>query len=462
MWSSRRGRPRLAHPRGVQSPVRALPRSVSRGPRVGARSPPPRARRLRRLLRRVPPARRVQRAGLLPPCGRGPVPPARPCPREHPSRGDGSALQCRGGPNPPDHPAGRARPDPDEHRTAGGRRQSRVQRRRRDRIRRRRDPRLAQGPVQVGLRQRDVASSVLVSLAGSGDGSPNFWLDPKNGVNYRVVVQTPQYRIDSVDALAREPLLATTAGGGPQLLTNLATVDPGTTPAVANHYNVQRVFDVFASVQDRDLGGAARDIGKVVADERRHLPRGSTLTVRGQVQSMNSAFLGLGGGMIFAVVLVYALMVVNFQSWLDPFIIITALPGAIAGVLWALFVTQMTVNVPSLMGAIMSIGVATANSILVVTFANDDRQAGHDAASAALSAGGTRLRPVLMNALAMIIGMFPIALGLGEGGEQNAPLGRAAIRGLVLAPVVTLFVVPVFYSLFRGRAPHVEEEADPS
>src|SRR2546425_566799 len=284
--------------------------------------------------------------------------------------------------------------------------------------------------AQVGLTQRDIASSVLVSLAGSGDGSPNFWLDPKNGVNYRVVVQTPQYRIDSVDALAREPLLATTAGGGPQLLTNLATVDPGTTPAVANHYNVQRVFDVFASVQDRDLGGAARDIGKVVADERRHLPRGSTLTVRGQVQSMNSAFLGLGGGMIFAVVLVYALMVVNFQSWLDPFIIITALPGAIAGALWALFVTQTTVNVPSLMGAIMSIGVATANSILVVTFANDERQAGHDAVSAALSAGVTRLRPVLMTALAMIIGMFPMALGLGEGGEQNAPLGRAVIGRL--------------------------------
>ena len=316
--------------------------------------------------------------------------------------------------------------------------------------------------AQVGLTQRDIASSVLVSLAGSGDGSPNFWLDPTNGVNYRVVVQTPQYRIDSVDALAREPLLATTAGGGPQLLTNLATVDPGTTPAVANHYNVQRVFDVFASVQDRDLGGAARDIGKVVADERRHLPRGSTLTVRGQVQSMNSAFLGLGGGMIFAVVLVYALMVVNFQSWLDPFIIITALPGAIAGALWALFVTQTTVNVPSLMGAIMSIGVATANSILVVTFANDERQAGHDAVSAALSAGVTRLRPVLMTALAMIIGMFPMALGLGEGGEQNAPLGRAVIGGLVVATVVTLFVVPVFYSLFRGRAPHVEEEADPS
>ena len=316
--------------------------------------------------------------------------------------------------------------------------------------------------AQLGLTQRDVASSMLVSLAGSSDGSPNFWLDPKNGVNYRVVVQTPQYRVDSVDALQKEPLLATTTGGGPQLLTNLATVEHGTTPAVANHYNVQHVFDVFASVQDRDLGGAASDIRKILADEQKNLPRGSTLTVRGQVQSMNSAFVGLGSGMIFAIVLVYALMVVNFQSWLDPFIIITALPGAIAGVLWALFVTQTTINVPSLMGAIMSIGVATSNSILLVTFANDERHAGHDAVSAALSAGYTRLRPVLMTALAMIIGMLPMALGLGEGGEQNAPLGRAVIGGLAVATLATLFVVPVIYSLFRARAPRVEEETDPS
>ena len=311
--------------------------------------------------------------------------------------------------------------------------------------------------AQLGLTQRDVASSVLVSLTGSSDGTPNFWLDPRNGVNYRVVVQTPQYRIDSVDTLQKEPLLATTTGGGPQLLTNVASVDRGTTPVVTNHYNVQRVFDVFASVQDRDLGGAARDIQRVVADERKHLPRGSSLVVRGQVQSMNSAFVGLGSGMIFAIVLVYALMVVNFQSWLDPFIIITALPGAIAGVLWALFVTQTTINVPSLMGAIMSIGVATSNSILLVTFANDERAAGHDALGAALSAGYTRLRPVLMTALAMIIGMFPMALGLGEGGEQNAPLGRAVIGGLAVATLATLFVVPVIYSLFRARTPRVEE-----
>jgi len=316
--------------------------------------------------------------------------------------------------------------------------------------------------VQLGLTQRDVANSVLVSLAGSSDAAPNFWLDPKNGVNYRVAVQTPQYRLDSVGALQKEPLLATTPGGGPQLLTSVASVDHGTTPAVVNHYNVQRVYDVFASVQDRDLGGASRAIGRVVADERTHLPRGSTLVMRGQVQGMNSAFIGLGGGMIFAIVLVYALMVVNFQSWLDPFIIITALPGAVAGVLWALFVTQTTINVPSLMGAIMTVGVATANSILLVTFANDERRAGHDALSAALSAGFTRLRPVLMTALAMIIGMLPMAIGLGEGGDQNAPLGRAVIGGLIVATLTTLFVVPVIYSLLRSRAPRVEEEAHQS
>jgi multidrug efflux pump subunit AcrB len=316
--------------------------------------------------------------------------------------------------------------------------------------------------VQLGLTQRDVANSVLVSLAGSSDAAPNFWLDPKNGVNYRVAVQTPQYRLDSVGALQTEPLLATTPGGGPQLLTSVASVDHSTTPAVVNHYNVQRVYDVFASVQDRDLGGASRAIGRVVADERTHLPRGSTLVMRGQVQSMNSAFIGLGGGMIFAIVLVYALMVVNFQSWLDPFIIITALPGAVAGVLWALFVTQTTINVPSLMGAITTVGVATANSILLVTFANDERRAGHDALSAAVSAGFTRLRPVLMTALAMIVGMLPMAIGLGEGGDQNAPLGRAVIGGLIVATLTTLFVVPVIYSLLRSRAPRVEEEAHQS
>jgi len=307
-----------------------------------------------------------------------------------------------------------------------------------------------------GFTQRDVANALLASLASSADAAPNFWLNPKNGVNYRVAVQTPQYRVDSPDALQSEPINATGASS-PELLTNLAGVERGTTATVSNHYNVQPVFDVFASVQDRDLGGAARDIKRILAEASRALPQGSTLVVRGQVQSMNAAFVGLGTGLIFAIVLVYALMVVNFQSWLDPFIILSALPGAIAGILWALFLTQTSISVPSLMGAIMSVGVATSNSILLVTFANDERREGHGAVTAALSAGYTRLRPVLMTALAMIIGMFPMALGLGEGGEQNAPLGRAVIGGLAVATVTTLFVVPVIYSLLRRQPPFHEE-----
>ena len=259
-------------------------------------------------------------------------------------------------------------------------------------------------------------------------------------------------RVDSIDALQREPI-APAGGNTPQLLTNLASFERGTTTTVANHYNVQPVYDVFASVQDRDLGGAARDIKTILSDVEKHLPRGTSLIMRGQVESMNSAFTGLATGLIFAIVLVYALMVINFQSWLDPFIIITALPGALAGILWALFLTQTTINVPSLMGAIMSIGVATANSILLVTFANDQRRSGSDAMEAALLAGYTRLRPVLMTALAMVIGMFPMALGLGEGGEQNAPLARAVIGGLTVATFATLFVVPVIYSLLRRKPP---------
>ena len=313
--------------------------------------------------------------------------------------------------------------------------------------------------VQVGITQRDVANSLLASLASSSDQAPNFWLNPQNGVSYRVAVQTPQYRIDSIDALQREPIAA--AGGNtPQLLTNLASLERGTTVTVANHYNVQPVYDVFASVQDRDLGGAARDIRRILDDVQKNLPRGSSLAMRGQVESMDSAFRGLATGLIFAVVLVYALMVVNFQSWLDPFIIITALPGALSGIVWALFLTQTTINVPSLMGAIMSIGVATANSILLVTFANDQRRAGHDAMSAALLAGYTRLRPVLMTALAMIIGMFPMAIGWGEGGEQNAPLARAVIGGLTVATIATLFLVPVVYSVLRRKPPFAIDSRD--
>jgi multidrug efflux pump subunit AcrB len=315
--------------------------------------------------------------------------------------------------------------------------------------------------AQIGMTQRDVANNLLVSLASSSDAAPNFWLNPQNGVSYRVSVQTPQYRIDSLDALTSEPMVASGVPV-PELLTNLAQVERGTTLSVANHYNIQNVFDVFANVQDRDLGGVAREVRRVMASLEKDLPRGTTLVLRGQVQNMDSAFRGLAGGLVFAVILVYALMVVNFQSWLDPFIIITALPGALSGILLGLFVTQTTINVPSLMGAIMSIGVATSNSILLVTFANDQRkEQGLDATAAALSAGYIRLRPVLMTALAMIIGMLPMALGLGEGAEQNAPLGRAVIGGLALATVATLFVVPVIYSLLRRRPPFAAGERHP-
>jgi CzcA family heavy metal efflux pump len=315
--------------------------------------------------------------------------------------------------------------------------------------------------AQLGLTQRDVAGTLLTSLASSIDAAPNFWLNPVNGVSYRVTVQTPQHRINSMDALHREPI-PTPGGGTPELLTNLATVERGTATTVANHYNVQPVFNVYASVQDRDLGGTMRDVGTIITAAEKELSRGSSIAVRGQVASMNAAFAGLAGGLVFAIILVYALMVVNFQSWLDPFIIITALPGAIAGILWALFLTQTTINVPSLMGAIMSIGVATSNSILLVTFANDLRREGQNAADAALSAGFTRLRPVLMTALAMIIGMLPMSLGMGEGGEQNAPLGRAVIGGLAVATVATLFVVPVIYSLLRRRPPLGREDDEPA
>ncbi len=311
----------------------------------------------------------------------------------------------------------------------------------------------------VGLSQRDVANNLLISLASSGQGSPNFWLDPKNGVSYLVAVQTPQYKINSVDAL-QNTSIPTGGTDAPQLLGNLSQISRGRTAQVINHYNVQPVFDVYANVQGRDLGGVSRDIDKILADVGKSLPKSTTLIVRGQVQSMNSSFLGLGGGLIFAILLVYLLMTVNFQSWVDPLIIISALPGALSGILWMLFVTQTTFSVPSLMGSIMCIGVATANSILLVTFANERRAEGDDAVQAALAAGYTRLRPVLMTAAAMIIGMLPMAMGLGEGGEQNAPLGRAVIGGLGMATFTTLFFVPVMYSFLRRRQPRAPDEAD--
>ena len=306
---------------------------------------------------------------------------------------------------------------------------------------------------QLGLTQRDVANSLLISLSSSGQVAPNQWLNPVNGVNYQVAVQTPTYRIDSFDALQRTPISSLTGNGQTQLLSNLATLRRGVSTAVVNHYNVQPVFDIYANVDQRDLGGVADQMDKIIKDVSKKLPKGASLVMRGQVETMRSSFLRLGIGIVFAILLVYLLIVVNFQSWLDPLIILMALPGALAGILWMLFITQTTLNVPSLMGAIMCIGVATANSILMVTFANDERAAGKNAIEAALSAGYTRIRPVTMTALAMIIGMLPMALSLGEGGEQNAPLGRAVIGGLIVATFTTLFFVPIMYTFLRKKPP---------
>jgi CzcA family heavy metal efflux pump len=301
---------------------------------------------------------------------------------------------------------------------------------------------------QLNLTEKQIADDLLVSLSGSAQTAPNFWLNPQNGVSYSIAVQTPQYVIDSAADIYRTPI-GVTNGSQPQLLSNVASIHNTATPVVVSHYNVQRIFDVYANTQNRDLGGVAQQVQKIVDQMKPHLPRGTTLTVRGQIQSMNSSYFGLGVGIAFAVMLVYFLLVVNFQSWLDPFIIITALPGALTGIVWMLFLTGTTISVPALMGTIMCIGVATANSILVVTFANDQLREGKDAFSAAKEAGFTRLRPVIMTALAMILGMLPMSLGLGSGGEQNAPLGRAVIGGLTIASLFTLFFVPVAYKLLK-------------
>ncbi len=316
---------------------------------------------------------------------------------------------------------------------------------------------------QLGLTQRDVANSLLISLSSSGQVSPNQWLNPVNGVNYNVAVQTPTYRIDSFDALRRTPI-SNLGGSSTELLSNLASFGRGSSVAIVDHYNVQPVFDVFANVERRDLGNVSSDVNKIIKDMSSKIPKATTIDVRGQVKTMRDSFIRLGVGLLFAILLVYLLMVINFQSWLDPFIILMALPGAMAGIVWMLFITQTTFNVPSLMGAIMCIGVATANSILMVTFANDERAFGLNSMEAALSAGYTRIRPVTMTALAMILGMLPMALGMGEGGEQNAPLGRAVIGGLLVATFATLFFVPIAYSFLRKAPPldqdrQIEEEA---
>jgi len=305
---------------------------------------------------------------------------------------------------------------------------------------------------QLGLTQRQVASNLLISLSSSGQTAPNFWLNPQNGVSYSVAVRTPLSKINALDALTNTPVTAPGLAT-PQLFGNLATPIRTTSFAVVNHYNTQPVSDVYAAVDDRDLGGVASDVDRVVAKITPSLPKGTHIVVRGQVASMRSSFIGLGLGVLFAMVLVYLLLVINFQSWLDPLVIVMALPGALCGIVWMLFVTQTTFNVPSLMGSIMSLGVATANSVLLITFADDLRREGRSALEAALEAGAVRLRPVCMTALAMIIGMLPMALGLGEGGEQNAPLGRAVIGGLLVATCFTLVVVPVLYSILRVAPP---------
>ena len=305
---------------------------------------------------------------------------------------------------------------------------------------------------QMGLTQRQVASNLLVSLSSSAQTAPNFWLNPQSGISYAVQVMTPPDKITSFEGMTNTPVTAPGLAT-PQLFGNLVTARRQTSLAVVNHFNLLPVADVYAAPDQRDLGGVAADVDRVIAQMRPSLPKGTNIVLRGQVASMRSSFLGLGLGVVFAMVLVYLLLVINFQSWLDPLVIVAGLPGALAGVVWMLFTTQTTFNVPSLMGTIMALGVATANSVLLITFADDERREGRSALQAALNAGFGRLRPVCMTALAMIIGMLPMALGLGEGGEQNAPLGRAVIGGLLVATCFTLVVVPVLYSILRVAPP---------
>jgi multidrug efflux pump subunit AcrB len=318
----------------------------------------------------------------------------------------------------------------------------------------------------IGLTQRDVAGSLLVALSGSFQTAPTFWLNPKNGVSYNISTQAPQYSLDSLNALQSVPLTGTATsnsnfamltpaaqmGGKPvQILGNLSSITRGEELATVTHYNIQPVIDIYGNVQKADLRSVSNRINDILRRHHNELPRGSQLVVRGQVQTMNSSFIGLIGGLLFSILLVYLLIVVNFQSWLDPFIIVAALPAALAGIVWMLFLTGTHISVPALTGSIMCMGVATANSILVVSFAKEQMEInGGNAMDAALAAGFTRFRPVLMTALAMIIGMVPMALGLGDGGEQNAPLGRAVIGGLLFATAATLFFVPTFFSVING------------
>jgi len=320
--------------------------------------------------------------------------------------------------------------------------------------------------AQGGYTQRDVANSLLNSLSGSFQITPMFFLNWKNGVSYNLVTQTPQYSIQSLEDLQNTPLNAASAAR-PEILADVASIKRANEMEVINHYNIRRVVDIYAAVRGRDLGAVGREVTRIVDANRKSLPRGSFIVIRGQLQTMRTSYLGLLGGLVFSVILVYLLIVVNFQSWLDPFIIITALPAALAGIVGFLFLTHTTLSVPALMGAVMCMGVGTANSILVVSFAKERLLHHGDPIEAAIEAGVTRFRPVLMTALAMIIGMIPMALGLGEGGEQNAPLGRAVIGGLLCATVATLIFVPAVFSLLHKRPgspnaqDHSEGESEP-
>ena len=303
---------------------------------------------------------------------------------------------------------------------------------------------------ELGFTAHDIAQNLLVSLSGSFQTSPTFWLDPKNHVSYEIATQTPQYRADTLQDLENIPVTGTDPTAPPSIMASLVSAQRGAGMAVVSHYNVAPVIDIFGAVTGRDLGGVEGDINKLIQAASKQLPRGSRVVVRGQVQTMRASYIGLLSGLVGSIVLVYLLIVVNFQSWLDPFIMISARPAALAGIAWFLFITHTTLSVPALMGAIMCMGVATSNSILVVSFATEQMDAGNDSVSAALEAGFTRFRPVIMTALAMIIGMIPMALGLGDGGEQNAPLGRAVIGGLLFATVSTLLFVPTFFSVLQA------------
>ncbi|HHF7344917.1 TPA: efflux RND transporter permease subunit [Legionella feeleii] len=304
---------------------------------------------------------------------------------------------------------------------------------------------------ELGYSQFDIANNLLITLSGSFQTSPTFWVNPKNHVSYPVATQTPQYYMNSLQALGNITVANATKDTDPQILGAMMHAKRTMEPVVVSHYNVQPVIDIFASIQDTDLGSVSKAINKIVKDTKKDLPKGSSVVVRGQIQTKDEAFTGLYLGLIFSILLVYLLIVINFQSWLDPFIIITALPAALAGIVWMLFLTHTTLSVPALTGAIMCMGVATANGILVISFARDHMKEGHDPFTSALEAGKSRIRPVLMTASAMIIGMFPMALGMGDGGEQNAPLGRAVIGGLSFATIATLFFVPTIFCLIHSR-----------